>query len=153
MTKVCKSCNKSGQSKMFAKGAFGICNRCYKIKWEKENPIKLRSQRLYGSASKRAKFFNWPSVDFNTEWIYEKIMNGYCEATGIPFDLTSEIAGSHTKNPWVPSIDRIDSAKPYIKSNVQIVVYMYNVCKSEFSHQDVLKFCKYLYKKEVEIGI
>lgn len=152
MTTICKSCKKSGDKKMFAKGAFGVCNRCYKIKWEKENPIKLRSQRLHGSAYKRAKSLNWPTLDFDTNWIYQKILNGHCEVTGIPFDLTSEGNG-HTKNPWVPSIDRIDSSKPYLKDNIQIVVFMYNVCKSEFTHEDVLKFCTHLYKKEVEIGI
>lgn len=44
----------------------------------------------------------------------------------------------------VPSIDKTDSSKPYLKDNVKIVVFMYNVCKSEFNHEDVITFCKAL---------
>ena len=153
VTRTCKGCGTSGDGKLFAKGGKGFCNRCSKIEWEKGNPDKVRAQRLWGNAYKRAKSLGWPELDFDTEWIYKKITEGYCEATGIPFDLTSVTrASNHAKNPWVPSIDRIDSSKPYLKDNVQIVVFMYNVCKSEFTHEDVVKFCKAVYKKEVEIG-
>lgn len=151
--RVCKICGKSGDGKLFAKGGHGNCNKCSKSEWDKNNPDKVRAQRLWGNAYKRAKSLNWPELDFDTKWIYDKILEGYCEATGIPFDLTGITRiTNHAKNPYVPSIDRIDSSKPYLKENVQIVVYMYNVCKSEFTHEDVIKFCKAVYKKEVEIG-
>jgi hypothetical protein len=146
---TCISCNKEGDKSLFAKGGKGMCNRCYKINWEEKNPDKVRAQRLWGNAYKRAKSLGWPEPDFDTEWIYNKIIEGYCEATGIMFDLTSVTRlSNHAKNPWVPSIDRIDSSKPYLKNNVQIVVYMYNVCKAEFSHQDVITFCKAVKLKE-----
>ena len=147
----CIDCGKEGysNSKLFKKSGHGRCIRCNKIKWEKDNPVKLRAQRLQGNTTKRAKQMGWPTPDFNTEWIYEKIKKGHCEVTGIPFDLETEVRSSiHAKNPWVPSIDRIDSSKPYLKDNVQIVVYMYNVCKSEFNHEDVLKFCKMINNKQ-----
>lgn len=96
----------------------------------------------------------WPSPDFSSTYIEQKILNGFCEVTGIPFDLTSSFSDTvHAKNPWVPSIDRIDSSLPYSKDNIQIVVFMYNVCKSEFSHHDVMTFVNALYKKEKEIGL
>ena len=146
---TCIGCQTSKAKKDFTKGAAGLCNRCYKIKWEKENPDKLRAQRLYGNATKRAKTMGWPPPDFDSTWIYDKIKNGYCEVTGIKFDLETEVRSSvHAKNPWVPSIDRTDSSKPYLKDNVKIVVFMYNVCKSEFSHEDVLNFCKLLNNKQ-----
>ena len=73
--------------------------------------------------------------------------------TGIPFDLDTQTSDTvHAKNPWVPSIDRIDSAKPYLRNNVHLVVYMYNVCKSEFNYKDVVKFCRAIAFKEFEIG-
>jgi hypothetical protein len=143
--KKCIDCGKEDfhNSTLFAKAGNGRCNRCSKIEWEKNNPVKLRAQRLQGSAFKRAKKLNWPKPDFDTNWIHEKILKGYCEATGIKFDLeTEERKSGHTKNPWVPSIDRIDSSKPYLKENIQVVVFMYNMCKSEFTHDDVIKFCK-----------
>lgn len=137
----------------FGKGKTGWCNSCSKNSWNLSNPVKVRAQRLWGNAHKRAKSMGWPEPDFGSTWIYEKIMAGHCEATGIKFDTESVVSESvHAKNPWVPSIDRIDSSKPYLKDNVQIVVYMYNVCKSEFKHEDVLLFCKAVYQKEMEIA-
>jgi len=146
---TCISCNKQGDKSVFAKGGNGRCNRCYKIEWEKNNPDKLRAQRLMGNASKRAKTMGWPKPDFDTEYIYKKIKQGYCEVTGIKFDLETEVRKSvHAKNPWVPSIDRTDSSKPYLKNNIKIVIFMYNVCKSEFTHEDVIVFCKAVKEKE-----
>jgi len=145
----CINCNQEGSKSLFAKGGNGRCNKCSKIEWEKNNPDKLRAQRLHGNATKRAKEMGWPKPDFDTNYIYQKIKNGYCEVTGIKFDLTTVVRKSvHAKNPWVPSIDRIDSSKPYSKDNIQIVIFMYNVCKAEFTHEDVIKFCIALKEKE-----
>ncbi len=140
----CFECDMSSTVVSFGKGKAGICNSCSKKNWESNNKLKVRAQRLYGNAQKRAKANGWPPPDFGSEWIEEKIINGFCEATGIEFDLNEKRGGIHASNPWVPSIDRVDSSKPYLKENVQIVVYMYNVCKSEFTHFDVVKFCHML---------
>jgi hypothetical protein len=145
----CIDCNLEGSKSLFAKGGKGRCNKCSKTEWEKNNPDKLRAQRLMGNATKRAKDMGWPKPDFNTQYIYEKIQHGFCEVTGIKFDLETEVRKSvHAKNPWVPSIDRIDSSKPYLKDNIKIVIFMYNVCKSEFSHEDVVIFCRALKENE-----
>jgi hypothetical protein len=151
ITKTCIKCGKFGENRLFLKGGRGMCNRCTKLEWENNNPIKLRAQRLYGNCTKRAKKFGWEKPDFDSNWIYEKIKNGYCEVTGIEFDLDNSNTNTHSKNPFVPSVDRIDSSRPYLKSNVKLVVYMYNVCKSEFSHKDVLNFCQLVNKNENKI--
>jgi hypothetical protein len=147
----CVSCGESSNVVSFGKGKAGTCNKCSKADWSKDNSLKIRCQRLYGNAQKRAKKMGWPAPDFTSAWIEKKILNGVCEATGIPFDLNTRITDIHASNPWVPSIDRIDSSLPYIKSNVQIVVYMYNVCKGEFTHEDVVKFAKMLAREEKNV--
>ena len=147
----CMSCGNDATVVKFGKGRAGTCNACSKSAWEQKNALKVRSQRLYGNAQKRAKAMGWPPPDFTSEWIEEKILNGYCEATGIPFDLDTKQTEIHASNPWVPSIDRIDSSLPYLKENVQIVVYMYNVCKGEFSHEDVIRFAKMLLKEDTSV--
>jgi len=48
----------------------------------------------------------------------------------------------------MPSLDRIDSKQPYLKDNVKLVVYMYNACKSQFAHEDVVSFCNQLVNNE-----
>lgn len=150
---VCMSCGRDKTSTSFGKGRAGECNYCAKVRWSASNAVKIRAQRLYGNAQKRAKEMGWPIPDFDSGWIERKIQAGVCEVTGIAFDLTTQAGETnHAKNPWVPSIDRIDSAKPYLKTNVQLVVYMYNVCKAEFTHADVVKFCRAVAAMEAEIA-
>jgi hypothetical protein len=146
----CTSCGNDSTVVKFGRGRAGVCNSCYKKEWELNNSLKVRCQRLYGNAQKRAKARGWPPPDFTSEWIEEKILNGVCEVTGIPFDLTTYVSETHAANPWVPSLDRIDSSKPYLKDNVQVVVYMYNVCKGEFSQEDVMLFARMLVRGETD---
>ena len=150
---VCSSCGRGAPDASFGGGRAGECNFCAKVRWNVGNPVKLRAQRLYGNAQKRARDMGWPPPDFGSVWIEEKILFGHCEVTGLPFDLTSQTSDTtQAKNPWVPSLDRIDSAGVYSKDNVQLVVYMYNVCKAEFSHTDVVRFCRSVAAMEVEVG-
>ena len=150
---VCTTCGRDKSTVSFGAGRAGECNTCAKLRWNAENQVKVRAQRLHGNAQKRAKVNGWPEPDFSSTWLEQKIINGKCEVTGIPFDLFNKRSTSvHAKNPWVPSLDRIDSSKPYLKNNVQLVVFMYNVCKAEFTHLDVVKFCKAVYIKECEVA-
>jgi hypothetical protein len=149
---LCGTCGRNRDEVNFGSGKAGECNPCAKSRWNANNAVKLRAQRLHGNAQKRAKANGWPAPDFGSSWIEEKILLGVCEVTGILFDLTSQTSDTvHAKNPWVPSIDRIDSSKPYTKDNVQLVVYMYNVCKAEFAHKDVVKLCCAVAAMETEI--
>jgi hypothetical protein len=143
----CISCGEASTSVRFGKGKAGTCNACSKINWERGNQLKIRCQRLYGGAQRRAKAHGWPPPDFTSKWIEEKVLSGFCEATKIPFDLETRRSKIHASNPWVPSLDRIDSSGPYTKENVQVVVYMYNLCKSEFDHEDVVAFAKMVAKE------
>lgn len=150
---ACITCGRGGQEVGFGSGRAGECNYCAKVRWNTDNPVKVRAQRLYGNAQKRAREMGWPAPDFGSLWVEEKILLGVCEVTGIPFDLSSQSTVTvHAKNPWVPSLDRIDSAGVYSIANVQVVVFMYNVCKAEFNHSDVVRFCRAVAKKEAEIG-
>lgn len=148
---ACVSCGGDATVVRFGKGKAGTCNVCSKAQWEKGNALKIRCQRPYGSAQKRAKVNGWPPPDFTSKWIEKKIIAGVCEATGIPFDLETKRTEIHASNPWVPSLDRIDSSRPYLKENVQVVVYMYNVCKGEFAHEDVVRFAKMLMTEKASV--
>ena len=59
-----------------------------------------------------------------------------CKLSGIEFD---------EKN--VPSIDRIDSKKGYIKENVQLVIYEINRMKSNLDQNRFIELCKNVAKK------
>ena len=150
---TCVTCGRDDQEARFGSGKAGECSYCAKVRWNVDNPVKVRAQRLYGNAQKRALKMGWPAPDFSSTWIEEKILSGFCEVTGIPFDLSSQATATvHAKNPWVPSLDRTDSAGVYAMENVKVVVFMYNVCKAEFNHSDVVRFCRVVAQRGAENG-
>jgi len=46
------------------------------------------------------------------------------------------------RNPFRPSVDRIDSTKGYVMNNIRITWFIDNLCKNNFTEEDVLKYCK-----------
>ena len=60
---------------------------------------------------------------------------GKCEISGIPF---SEKGVQWYRNPWSPSLDRIDSKKGYTPDNVRIVLCAVNAAMNEWG-EDVFR--------------
>jgi hypothetical protein len=100
------------------------------------NP-KGRAQQLLTSAKERARKKKIP-FDLTLEWLCERLQPGTCEATGIPFDYSPPSTAATNK--FAPSLDRIDNSKGYTKDNTQVVVWLYNVAKRDFSTDDILEF-------------
>jgi hypothetical protein len=103
--------------------------------WRTETPERSRASYLVSGAKKRAKSKGL-KFDLTFEWALEKIQHGFCEATGIALQ-SSTPHSSGERNPWVPSIDRIDPSLGYVQSNCRVVVWIYNAAKSEFTDDDV----------------
>ena len=125
------------------------CKGCLYIDYSKRTEApKLRASRLCASAIQRTKenIKKYKYCDLTPEWIQERIENEYCVMTGIKFVLTG---GRH---PFSPSLDRIDSTKGYTKDNVQLVTWMYNTAKGQFTHDDVLIMAHALLEKHVPIN-
>lgn len=83
------------------------------------------AQRLVTAAASRA------ACTLDPEDIFRRIRAGRCERTGIPFDLGGN-DGTQRVRPWFPSLDRIDSGKPYTPDNVEVVVAAFNLAKNEW---------------------
>ena len=77
--------------------------------------------------------------DLTIGWLREKIYDGYCEATKLPFKLYPT---NTTINPFYPSIDRIDSDKGYTKDNCQVVVIGFNNLKGSSDYKTLKLFCE-----------
>lgn len=75
------------------------------------------------------------AFDLDDEWLAKKIEHGICEVTGIQFDMS---VGKRV--PFGPSVDRIDSDLGYTKDNCQVVAFIYNAAKVDFSHEQVVTF-------------
>lgn len=86
-----------------------------------------RAKLLINGARNRGKDFHGLSV----ARIADAIRAGKCEVTGVCFEL-GEWPDSD-KNPYAPSLDRIDPSKGYSDDNVRVVIWAYNLLKGQLS--------------------
>lgn len=104
-----------------------------------------RAKKLLGSCrcSSRSR-----GLDFaiGLDDILVQLSTGHCAATGLPFDMSS------TRGPFRPSIDRIDSRKGYVPGNIQVVAWMYNAAKQQYTADDVITMARALVEKQPEPG-
>lgn len=138
-----------------------IANQAAPINWDEQNQLTIRRAREKKYAETRKKWHNQYRLttkgraahllasakaraqkkglafDLDLEWIIER-MEKPCPKTGVEFRLVVG-SGRH----WnAPSLDRIDNTKGYTKDNCQIVIDMYNICKSNYHENQVLEFAK-----------
>lgn len=114
----------------------GACRACAQAK-NKINPRDpmAMAKILVGSLRARSRKKGWlTNITPEDIVILFERQEGRCSRTGIKFtaDHNSE-AGS---GPFQPSVDRIDSTKPYTLDNVQLVVWMYNRMKGEHTTEE-----------------
>ena len=100
--------------------------------------ISGRSLALYNSSKRRAKKLNL-EFDLSLARIEVSLMLGTCERTGLEFNL--DPSDKTWRNPFAPSIDRIDSFKGYVNQNIKVVVNMYNYGKGQHTDDEFIRFC------------
>ena len=102
---------------------------------------KGRASHMWLGARNRAKDKN---LDFNLSKsaIVFKIEHGFCEVTGLKFELNQNQATF--QNPYAPSLDRIDSNKGYTDENVRVVLYAVNRALGEEGERIMLPIFKAL---------
>lgn len=163
LCKVCTRCNNVKSIDSFYKGtaSFGKmswCKQCsneYKKKYNAEHYVERRqtldkwryesiigrSQSLMNAARRRASVKNL-EFSLTKERIYFALRMGLCEVTKIPFQMERDVTIKTSRHPFSPSIDRKDPFRGYTDDNIQIVVSIYNLGKSQFSDEQFLNFCK-----------
>lgn len=113
--------------------------------------IKGRSSKFYSSVKGRTLTLlkSAKRRDINSEldfdYLYNKLLKNKCEVTGILFDLNKN--NKWKKNPYSPSIDRINNKIGYTKENTRIVIWQYNLMKGELTDSELLDICKILTNK------
>ena len=137
-TNCCKPC--SNKRSMF----YNKANRERIRRYQSEDP-RQRANRLLRTAADRARR---EGVRFSLErdWLVEKLLAGECEVTGIPMVL--EYCGGRKKRlPWSPSIDRIAPGAEYSEQNCRVVCTAYNLGRSNFTDEDMLRLARALVDK------
>jgi hypothetical protein len=160
--KICKTCyklageqnNKERRRRERLKQTRKCVGFCGKIKlWtEFDNKCTLcracsgkgyLSQWIF-NIKNRSKKKNW-NYDIDTNFIQELFnkQGGKCAITKIPFIFNSiKNKTPNKKDPFAPSLDRIDSSKGYTKDNVRIVCIIVNYALNEFGYDVFAKMCK-----------
>jgi hypothetical protein len=91
-----------------------------------------RAKQLLGSAKHR---YYGCDLEITQEWLVKKLKKGTCEFTGLPFDFGPPPKG-FSKNPYSPSLDRINSKdKTYNPENVRVVLSLVNLALNEFGEE------------------
>lgn len=121
----------------------GNCTECVRLFEKTEDQVKKhmvydhkyrrttaagKAVTLYTSTKARAKRHD-VSFDLTKVWIKAEIDKGVCAITGAPFTFVD--VGKYQKNPWTPTVDRIDATKGFVQSNCRLVVAAYVYCNDD----------------------
>lgn len=94
----------------------------------------------------RHKLKKYPNTDITLEFLkhlWDK-QEGICAISGVKMELPiNTTEWEKTKiTPFRASLDRLETRRPYMQDNVRFVSFMANMCKHEFSDEEVYQFCR-----------
>lgn len=140
-----------------------LCKTCYWRYYDKKAGRGVyRIQALRRDDPARAMVYQYRckakklglAFDLDAAWLSERLSRGTCEATGLPLQPmnTGNALTKHYRAPFVASLDRIDPAEGYTKSNCRIVAWMFNLAKNAYTDQDVLRLAIAVVSRAVAQG-
>lgn len=121
---------------------------------------RLRSEKHFQSLKGRAQSLlrcaqrSPDGCSLTLDWVMRGIERGMCPVTGIAFDLTNghqKITG-RAKNPYAPSLDRINPKGPYSPENTRLVIWQYNMMKGELSDGEIAYICELIVANQTRIA-
>lgn len=160
-TKFCTKCQTNKSLSEFKAYRKNICSECLReqarLRYSKRKKTTkansnlqndyLRNYRLsvhgrtillINKAKFRAKNKNL-KFEISYDFIFNKLECGKCEKTGIEF--TFENQEKSYRNPYSPSIDKINPFGDYTEDNIQVVCNFYNTAKGQMTDDEFLQFC------------
>ncbi len=99
-------------------------------RWETENPAQKLLKQCRKSAKDRGH-----ECTITAKMIEAMLEPRACSITGFP--LTWEHDGDSVRNPWAPSIDRLDNAIGYVPGNVRVVCWAFNQMRADWPDEVV----------------
>ena len=137
----CNHCHKIKPIDQFTKEIRRGCKKCLSIydKHTRYNPRRALQNLLKNSKShtkERGKIYtdkrdNTYNIDFEfLVELYQK-QKGLCNYSGLPLKF-----GSCLEHDWTISLERIDSLKGYIKTNVCLICIEFNTCDKSVCYKN-----------------
>lgn len=126
----CTNCNK-----LFKKTSrtVTLCNECNSTRVKSNDP----RWRMHQRAKQRARELN---REFDIE-VSDIVIPELCPVLGVPLEIHS---GSSGGKPNSPSLDRINSSKGYIKSNIQVISHKANQMKIDADINELRMFARWI---------
>lgn len=135
--------------------------REYRRKWNKANPEKVRatSSRYYAKHREKVNEYQKSWRSRRTEGYLLSAARRRAKVKGLAFNLTIEdivvpllcpalgIPIRREAEKWaddVPTLDRIDSSKGYVKGNVMVISKRANFLKNDASVEEVRSLLRYM---------
>lgn len=132
---VCKTCQCAAESVIRKKTGKGAQ---YAREFRDRNPTAYVVTRCRQTALKKGLDFD---LHLHFEELDRRVRAGVCELTGYPLDLAGP-STRHLKRPNAVSIDRIDSKKGYVLSNVRVVCLAVNLALGTWGESGLLPILK-----------
>jgi len=80
--------------------------------------------------------------DLTRDWVEERLRQP-CPRTGQPFALLApNKRGFNDRDPYAPSLDRVDPNRGYTRDNVQVVAWAYNCAKQQRTDEELIELCR-----------
>lgn len=98
--------------------------KAYNREWNRT--VRGRAGALLTRVRERSQEKGFPAPTLDADWIEARLERGVCELSGLPFG---------DEKPYAPSIDRIDSSKPYTQENCRLVVWALNAAFGEWGEE------------------
>lgn len=118
------------------------CKKCKAIeeakKWGFEEIRQHHWATIQRQAAKREIEFG---ISVQYAWDLFLKQNRRCALSGLPISFSSTKQG-HATGETTASLDRIDSSKGYIESNIQWLHKWVNLMKSDFTQDEFLNYCR-----------
>ena len=105
------------------------------------NSVCGRAKSPFNSAKHRSTERNY-EIDIDLDWVVSRLELGKCELTGIPFIFETRLNGH--RNPYSPSLDRIDSTKGYTKDNCRVILWALNMGFADWGQEVYLHIARRL---------
>jgi hypothetical protein len=105
--------------------------------------MEFVASRLARAVNNRARNQYKIACEIDTKWIIDTIkkQDGRCAVSGLPFCYRRRLPTKDRRNPRAPSVDRIDSSKPYTKRNCRIVLLAVNVAMNLWGDDLFVAIC------------